>query len=414
MKRILHLYFCFIYLAGLCLNACSSDGGSTNIADDIVDVEAPDTDVDAGISDIGKFSSRLTRYPYITYRGADSFTLFWETDREETGYVELNGKLYIVEPEKQPLKMGPDQHIKNVYQYKIDFDYLSEEREYNYRILSLSTPFEGGFHTPSSDNNFIFAVYGDNRPGAPFMAENPTHKEITSTIAKYEPEFVINTGDIVFSGGLEDEWYLFFNDGSQLFRKAALFVAFGNHESGGEDIWKRQLLFPNGENRYYSFDWGKSHFIVLCIECGISDDTEQYRWFKQDIETADSNKNIKYIFVAFHNPPYTFSRHSPDAEARNYIVPLLKTTRTKLVFNGHNHLYEHLHKDGIHYLVSGGGGAPLYPEGEIKYEVGEEPYMVKYQMVYNFSIVYVSDTSINVKSFDNNNQLVEEFNITEE
>jgi hypothetical protein len=398
----------------LYLADCSSENGSVSNSQDEIALIDSGIEDDAGMEDIGTFRSRLTRQPYVTYRGSNSFTLFWETDREEMGYVEFDGKLYKVEPTKQSLKMGFDLHIKNVYQYKLNIDYLSEEKEYQYKILSLLTPLEGSFYTPSVDNNFIFAVYGDNRSGAPLLAENPTHKEITSTIAKYKPEFVINTGDIVYSGGLEDEWYLFFNDGAHLFKNAAIFVSIGNHEQGGEDIWKRQFSFPNGENLYYSFDWGKSHFIVLCGHCGISTDTEQYKWFKHDIETADSNNEIKHIFVVFHQPPYTFSSHAPNADARNFIVPLLKTTRTKMVFNGHNHLYEHIYKDGIHYLVSGGGGAPLYPEGEIKYEEGEEPYMVKYQMVYNFSIVYVNDSTINVKTFDNNNQLIEEFNITEE
>ncbi len=413
MKYKVLLVFIFIGLAAIPFFACSSESNQSGL--DISDItDTGIAEMDASGVDIGSFRSRLTRYPYVNYSGPDSFTLFWETDRSETGYVELDNNLYKVEPVKRSLKMSMDDRIKNVYQYSVRFDYLGTEKKHDYRILSLTTPFEGSFHSRSEDNNFIFAVYGDNRAGAPFLETNPTHKEITSTIAKYDVEFVINTGDIVFSGGFEDEWYQFFNDGALLFKKATLFVVFGNHEKGGEETFKRQFEFPNQDKFYYSFDWGKSHFIILCMECGISPDTEQYQWLKQDIETVDSNRDIRHIFVAFHNPPYTFSSHAPNTDARNYIVPLLKTTRTKLVFNGHNHLYEHAFKDGIHYLVSGGGGAPLYPEKEIKYENGEEPYMVKYQMVYNFSIVYVNNEVVNVKTFDNNNQLIEEFTITGE
>jgi len=32
-----------------------------------------------------------------------------------------------------------------------------------------------------------------------------------------------------------------------------------------------------------------------------------------------------------------------------------------LVLQGHNHAYERLEADGITYITSGGGGAPLYP-----------------------------------------------------
>src|SRR6185503_2244129 len=31
------------------------------------------------------------------------------------------------------------------------------------------------------------------------------------------------------------------------------------------------------------------------------------------------------------------------------------------VFSGHDHVYERAEHDGIHYFVSGGAGAPLYP-----------------------------------------------------
>jgi hypothetical protein len=398
------------------ISGCSSEGGNTGDSGlaDISQGEPDGVSEDGGGEDIGTFQSRLTRYPYITYRGNNSFTLFWETDHEEMGYVRLGDRLYKVPPSKLSIKVGSDLRTRTVYQYSAKFDILPEDRKLRYEILSLKTPFGGSFSSRSTSSDFVFAVYGDNRSGAPYLDENPTHKEITSLIAKYEPEFVINTGDIVYAGGLESEWYQFFNDGAALFKDVPLFVAIGNHESGGCDIFSRQFDFPNGDKLYYSFDWGNSHFIVLCIDCGISTDTEQYRWLKEDIETADSNPNVRHLFVVFHEPPYTFSAHAPNMDARNYIVPLLKTTRTRLVVNGHNHTYEHMFKDGIHYLVSGGGGAPLYPEKEVKYEEGETPYMVKYQMVFNFSIIHVTDKSINVRSFDNSNQLIEEFNITEE
>jgi len=399
--------FCIPVLLALAVTFCSSESSPSQDTGFTEDVNT--SLLAATVEDIGSFKSRLTRYPYITYRGNNSFSLFWETDKEEAGYIELDRKIYKTTPQRLTIKVGAEQRSRTIYQYRTTLDYLNKEKTYEYKILSLKAPFSGSFHSPSIDNNFIFAVYGDNRSGAPYLDENPTHKEVTSTIAKYKPEFVINTGDIVYAGGLESEWYQFFNDSALLFKNTPLFVAIGNHEKGGEDIFRRQFDFPNGDEFYYSFDWGKSHFIILCSDCGFKEGSVQYNWFVSDLSKAEGDANIKYIFVAFHHPPYTFSSHSPDSDARKYIVPKLKNGKTKMVFNGHNHLYEHMYKDGIHYLVSGGGGAPLYPEGEIKYEGGEEPYMVKYQIVFNFSIIYVSENEINVKSFDNNNQLIEGF-----
>lgn len=392
--ELLSLSILLVLITSLTIIACSQESNYTS--DVMGGADTEENISDSGNYDVGVFASRLTRYPYTTYRGSGSFAVFWETDREEPGYIEIQGQIFKISPTKLTISVGAEQRRRTVYQYKAQFDNLPEGKNYKYTILSLKTPFEGGFYTVSDNNDFTFAVYGDNRSGAPFMSENPTHRAITSTISKYNPEFVISTGDIVYTGGLESEWYLFFNDGATLFRNTSLFVAIGNHEKGGEEIFKRQFSFTNGDEFYYSFDWGNSHFIILCNICGITPETEQYQWFKRDLETADSNKNIMHIFVAFHYPPYTFSAHSPDSDSRNYIVPLLKQTRVRVVFNGHNHLYEHIYKDGIHYIVSGGGGAPLYPEGEIKYEDGEPPYMVFNKMVFNFSIVRVSGDSINI------------------
>jgi hypothetical protein len=39
---------------------------------------------------------------------------------------------------------------------------------------------------------------------------------------------------------------------------------------------------------------------------------------------------------------------------------LLKKYGVKTVFLGHIHLYDEMSYDGIEYIISGGGGAPLY------------------------------------------------------
>jgi hypothetical protein len=43
------------------------------------------------------------------------------------------------------------------------------------------------------------------------------------------------------------------------------------------------------------------------------------------------------------------------------MVDLLRENRIDLVWSGHDHLYERGDGKGLKYVVSGGGGAPLYP-----------------------------------------------------
>jgi acid phosphatase type 7 len=62
-------------------------------------------------------------------------------------------------------------------------------------------------------------------------------------------------------------------------------------------------------------------------------------------------------------------------------------------FFGHDHNYQHYLKDGVHYFITGGGGAPLYdvdtpPEGITK----------KVESTENFLIVDVDGNKAHVEA----------------
>ncbi|MEA3307196.1 MAG: hypothetical protein U9Q34_05385, partial [Elusimicrobiota bacterium] len=42
------------------------------------------------------------------------------------------------------------------------------------------------------------------------------------------------------------------------------------------------------------------------------------------------------------------------------LAPLFEKYGVDIVFSGHDHSYERLYKNGIYYVIAGGGGAPLY------------------------------------------------------
>jgi hypothetical protein len=62
-----------------------------------------------------------------------------------------------------------------------------------------------------------------------------------------------------------------------------------------------------------------------------------------------------------HHPPYSISLHGGRAELRDAWTPLFERYQVAAVFSGHDHCYERAERNGIRYVVSGGGGAPLYP-----------------------------------------------------
>ncbi len=63
-------------------------------------------------------------------------------------------------------------------------------------------------------------------------------------------------------------------------------------------------------------------------------------------------------------------------------MTLIKTVAGPMVFLGHIHLYDTMDIDGILYVISGGGGAPLYDN----YGFGKA--------AYGFVLVQVKSTGI--------------------
>ena len=82
------------------------------------------------------------------------------------------------------------------------------------------------------------------------------------------------------------------------------------------------------------------------------------RWFEADLE---KNAKSDFTFVICHHPPFTaMKKRQVKDERLEELVALMEKYKITAVFNGHAHNYQHHLKNGIHYVVTGGGGAPLY------------------------------------------------------
>ena len=75
--------------------------------------------------------------------------------------------------------------------------------------------------------------------------------------------------------------------------------------------------------------------------------------------------NHEFIVVTFHNPMYSVRAERPDrwAQGESLVATfhdLFIEYGVDIVFNGHDHMYYRTVRDEIYYVVTGGGGAPLY------------------------------------------------------
>jgi predicted phosphodiesterase len=221
----------------------------------------------------------------------------------------------------------------------------------------------GRFKTPApAGADFQFVVFGDTR------TRHELHRSVVAAISKAEPDFVIHTGDLVQDGYDTLQWPNFFDIERDLLRKTVFFPVLGNHER--DNI--RFHEFFDVKTPYYSFDWGSAHFIILNSDVpnvaisSVARDafwTEQTRWLEADLEKS---QKAEFRFVAMHHPPFTVNTESAGHVSKETpgLVPLFEKYNVTAVFAGHDHNYQHHVKNGIHYVITGGGGAPLAGTGK--------------------------------------------------
>jgi hypothetical protein len=216
---------------------------------------------------------------------------------------------------------------------------------------------------PEAGQPMTMVVMGDNR------TQDDRHAEVVEAILAEEPVLFVNTGDMLDFGGNLSDWDRFFEIESELMSHSFFFYTMGNHEVLGQPYL--DAFFHTEDTYDVERNWVARVGDVAMVALSLYDtdwtDEEPLEWLDGQLETL--RDEASWLFVLFHHPLYTFSNHDPWEEGRDSIQPLFEEHGVDIVFSGHNHCYEHFNVNGIDYVVTGGGGAPLYgihdgPEGE--------------------------------------------------
>lgn len=245
---------------------------------------------------------------------------------------------------------------------KVSFTGLPVGQTIHYDVLSGREEGKGSFKTPpAAGTPFEAVVFGDTR------TRHDLHRKVIAAIMdKSQAEVALHTGDLVSDGFDTAQWPLFFDIERPLLKKMAFFPVLGNHERGNYKYYD----FFEVQSPYYSFNWGDVHFVILNTDVGnvaMSADArarfwdEQTRWLEEDL--ARSQK-AAFRVVVMHHPPFSATARRQGGGGNVFargLVPLFEKYKVQLVFNGHDHNYQHHEFLGVHYVVTGGGGAPLYP-----------------------------------------------------
>lgn len=293
---------------------------------------------------LAQAEEKLAGGPFVVNVGPRKATVAWVVQTGETKLGKTPGQL--------------DKTAPVLRAEKVTYAGLEPGQTYYYEIPG-QTGAKGRFKTPPAGRAaFSFVVYGDTR------TRHDVHQRVADAIVKADPDFVVHTGDLVTDGDETGLWPIFFNIEKTLLRQTAFFPVLGNHERNNRQYFD----FFDVKNPYYSFDWGGVHIAVLNSDIGtlpVSQEAkqnfwnEQARWLESDLAKA---QKTDFRFVVMHHPPFTAVK-ARQAESRQVqtLVPIFEKFKVQAVFSGHDHNYQHHLQRGIHYLVTGGGGAPLYP-----------------------------------------------------
>ncbi len=310
---------------------------------------------------------------------------------------------------------------------------LEADTGYAYAIREGDTVlFEADFRTaPATPKPFSFAVHGDNR------SDHLSHQMVVEAMMGEDYAFVLNTGDMVSDGLTEADWDEFFQIETPFISRTPLYPAVGNHEEedGEVPIYERLFHTPaeasgSYHETYYSFNYANAHFLVIddfvevhpwyeCLLQGKLYDNcltkDQLAWIELDLAKAAKNPTIDHVFVAAHEGPYSSKAGRTGSAAMRDLLPLFAKSKVKLILSGHDHYFEHgISGNGIHYVISGGGGAPLYETApSFLNQLSPHDILIS-KSIHNYQVITVEGPLIKVTTHNVDDlSVIEEFEIGE-
>jgi hypothetical protein len=365
IARVARLSSIFVALA-LALASCTRNETGRLSADHTGDLAAPPIARIAPANPAAACASlptpvadkkALDRAPYLQQVTAQDAIVVW------TSFKNAASSVVVERPdgtEAQTFPAGIEAGVLGAggaQQWKAPVSGLQPDTTYCYTVLQDGQPVTAPAMLKSapakgSTGRVQFIALGDSGGGGSDQAA------LLHQIETVPFDFMIHVGDIAYDNGLLPEFESrFFHVYAPQLASRPIFPASGNHEYDTDDGAPFRQVFvlpenggPAGVERWYSYDWGDVHFVVLDTERSGPD---QAAWLEADL-TANT---LPWTIVYGHKPPHSSGEHGDDPGFNQWFVPILSAHHVPLVLSGHDHDYERFNPiDGVTYIVTGGGG----------------------------------------------------------
>ncbi len=254
-------------------------------------------------------------------------------------------------------------------------------------------------------------------------------KTMARSMANFEADFLLHTGNISSSGLASDETKQFFEPYEKILRNTAFVSAVGIDEYGPNADTQQgkgflaanykanhNMPWSKGTPNYYYFDTANARIIVIDTNSlygalqapKLDNKSAQYEWLKTTLAKTDADK---WKIVVMHHPVYS-SGKSEDLLS-TLLAPLFEAHQVKLVIQGHQGAYERTKpirrgasaKSGPIYLTIGGSGK-FFEESSYENEWGS-----KYFALPHFAHIKIVDRKLSLRAYTHDKKLIDALDI---
>ncbi len=291
-----------------------------------------------------------------------------------------------------------------IAKFKTEITGLQAGTKYYYQIKSGDMTSDVYSFTTYKGGEFTFVHASDTQ--ALSKRDYAVWGNAINTVVKaYNPEFILETGDLINTKDREDEWRWFFDSAANVLNQYAFYPAVGNHEQTEDydaQSFRQHFSMSNTcdvegvtPGTVYSFDYGIAHFVVINTENKTALET-QAKWADADIKKANKKVNI----IAAHRGIY--GARGIEQDVFDAFENVLSDNNIDLVLFGHDHSYiRSTIKEGVKnpngtvFLESGGSSVKQMEHADKKPEYSE---ITADPGKSAFSVITVSETKISVKT----------------
>jgi len=297
--------------------------------------------------------------PYAVMLDETSAGIRWKTAAPSRDSLTLSGG----EPGEKPGVFAEEAPLR---MHSLRIEGLKPGAVYRYGISGTSNAgMEGSLRVPRQGPESAFFVISDTQalsiPGTLKMELSRQRMLVDAIERDPRPaDFLVHTGDLVESGNMV-EYDDFFHLIAPLTSRMPVFAVKGNHDDRSE-VFEDAFAFRFSE-KSYGTNWHHFHtenalFVFLNLNFNsIKQATDTKQWLGITLEKFQDRK-WKIVFT--HQPIYSNVEQDMNTPFRSLLEPLFTRYGVDVVISGHHHAYQRIARNGIMYIVSGGGGPVGY------------------------------------------------------